>query len=145
MGKRVLPDKNTLWKWYNDEGLSHTEMAERFNNLPERQGQEPVTRQAFWQQCDRHGFPPRNLSHREVLPANMHPDHSKLYDTEMIRMWDARRQGKKFPPKIDQKINAWLQNLNDAKAILVYRRNTIAGWKPVPRKPSDDKDSPVRL
>lgn len=145
MGTRVLPDKNTLWKWYNDEGLSHTEMAKRFNALPERQGEEPVTRHAFWQRCNRDGFPPRNLSHQEVLPANMHPDHVKLYDTEMIRMWHARELGKKFPPKIDQKINSWLQNLNDAKAILEYRRKTIDGWKPVRRRPSDIKGCPVRI
>lgn len=145
MGERVLPDKNTLWKWYDGEGLSHTEMAERFNALPERQGEEPVKRQAFWQACNRYGFPPRNLSHKQALPHNMHPDHSKLYDTEMIRMWDARRQGKKFEPKIEQKINAWLQNLDDAKVVLVYRRRTIRGWHPVPRLPSDDKTMPMRL
>lgn len=143
MGARVLPDKNTLQKWYSEELLTYQAMADRFNSS--RPGEKPVTHVAFHQACKRHGFPPRNMSHADVLPANMDPDHVKLYDTEMIRMWDCRRKGKTYPPKIDQKINAWLQNLHDAKVVLIYKRRTLDGWKPVPRVPTDIKGCPVRL
>lgn len=141
MAERVIPDKNTLEKW-RKEGLTHQAMADRFNGT--RPTEKPVSRQAFTNACGRYGLVV-NLKHDEWLPANMRPEHQKLYDTEMIRRWSARKQGKKFGPKPNQKINAWLQNLRDAGAILLYRRDTQQGWWPVPRQPTDDPNVPVRV
>lgn len=139
VAERVLPDQNTLTKWF-EEGLTHQEMADRFNAETNR----TVTRQSFARACGRYGLT-RNLKHDEWLPKNMHPDHQKLYDTEMIRRWSARKQGKKFPPVEEQRINAWLQILADAGAILWYERETEQGWWPVKRQASDDPNVPVRL
>lgn len=138
--QRELPDDETLVEWW-EEGLTFPQMAARFNSA--RTGK-PVTGNAFGTACRRLGLG-RNLHHDEWLPRNMHPDHQKLYDTEMIRRWSARRQGKQFEPEEDQRINAWLQALNDAGAILWYERETQQGWWPVKREPTDDPNVPVRV
>lgn len=135
-----LPPKSVLARWYG-EGVSYTEMAQRHNAAT---GQNR-TRQAFYQACKRLGISePRNYDHSGVLPPNLRPEHSKLYDTDMIRQWDARRQGKVFSERLDQRINGWLANLNDAKVVLVYKRNTQKGWHTAPRLPSDEPDFPMR-
>lgn len=139
---RDLPDLITLRRWYDEEPrLSAQQMADR---LFEQTGVR-VTRHAFSAAWARNGFPPRNLRHNDLLPANMRLDHQKLYDTEMIRRFSARRQGKVFDEKEEQRINSWLLNLRDAKVVLVYRRDTQKGWHPVKRRPTDDPDLPVRL
>jgi hypothetical protein len=139
MAERVLPDKNTLEHWH-EEGLTHQEMANRFYALTGHR----CTRQAFRNACGRYGLT-RNYSHDEWLPADLRREHQRLYDTEMIRRWSARKQGKKYDAKEEQRINAWLQNLRDAGAILVYKRDTMQGWWPVHREPTDDPNVPVRV
>lgn len=139
MAERQTPDNNTLRKWH-EEGLTHQAMADRW----EAETHVRVTRQAFRNACGAAGLV-RNMKHDEWLPANMRPEHQKLYDSEMIRRWSARKQGKKFDATENQRINAWLQNLTDAGAILVYRRNTQQGWWPVPRQATDEPNVPVRV
>lgn len=140
MAESGLPPKSVLQQWYG-EGLSYADMARRHNAATG----ENRTRQAFYMACSRYGISePQNLDHKAVLPPNMRPEHSKLYDTQMIRQWDARRQGKTYGAREDQKINGWLAHLNDAKVVLLYKPNTQQGWWPVPRKPSDEKDYPMR-
>lgn len=134
--ERELPDDETLAKWHA-EGLTYPQMHKRWGNPN-------VGSDAFGVACRRLGLF-RNMHHDKWLPRNMHPDHQKLYDTEMIRRWSAREQGKKFPAVEDQRINAWLQNLADAGAILWYDRETIEGWHPVKRVPSDPAGVPVRV
>jgi hypothetical protein len=144
MGERVLPDRATLKKWHAS-GMTYQAMADRWNPTLIAEGKDPVTRQSFSTACHRHGFDRRKLDHSDVLPKGMRLEHQTLYDTEMIRRWNARRKGKKFPPVEDQRINGWLQGLNDAKVVLKYERNTQSGWKPVKRLPTDDPECPVRL
>lgn len=137
--ERWLPDKNTLTKWH-EAGLSYPEMADRwFEESGVRK-----TPAAFGQACRREGLF-RNLKHDVWLPRNMRPEHQKAYDSEMIRRWSAREQGKKFSAIEDQRINGWLQNLRDADAILWYDADTQQGWWPVKRQASDDPNVPVRL
>lgn len=144
MAERQLPDRQTLQQWFEVDRLTHQQMADRFNNSPERQGMRPVTRQAFTRACGRYGLT-TYLHHDEWLPKDMRPEHTKLYDTEMIRRWSARKQGKRFDEVEEQRINAWLQNLTDAGAIMLYKRDTQMGWWPVPRQPTDDPNVPVRV
>lgn len=140
MAEVGLPSRHVLQQWY-DDGVSYADMARRHNAATNQ----TLTRQAFYQACRRYGISERLLyDHSAVLPPNMRPDHSKLYDTDMIRRWDARRQGKEFPERDDQRINGWLANLNDAKVVLLYKRNTQKGWHTVPRLPSDEPDFPMR-
>lgn len=139
---RQLPDRKTLEKWHASR-MTFKAMAEKFN--AEHPEFDDVTDRAFMNACRRYGFPTRNLKHDELIPWTLRPDHTKLYDTEMIRRFSARMQGKQFDAEMDQKINAWFQNLNDAKSILVYRKDTQQGWVPVKRKPTDDPKLPVRL
>lgn len=140
MAEIGLPPKGVLQRWYN-QGMSYAEMA-RVHNAATNQD---LTRQSFYMACKRHGISePQNYDHSAVLPPDLRPEHTKLYDTDMIRRWDARRQGKVYDKRMDQKINGWLANLNDAKVVLVYRRNTQKGWHTVPRRPSDEPDFPMR-
>jgi hypothetical protein len=140
MPERTLPSKSVLERWYND-GMNYAEMARRHNKATNQN----LTRQAFFQACKRLGISePANFDHSAVLPPNLRPEHTKLYDTQMIRKWDARRQGKVYGHREDQKINGWLANLNDAKAVLLYKPNTQKGWHTVPRLPSDEPDFPMR-
>lgn len=140
MAEIGLPSKRVLEQWYA-EGVSYAEMARRHNEATNQS----LTRQAFFMACRRHGIADAiNYDHSAVLPPDLRPEHSKHYDTNMIRRWDARRQGKVYPDRDNQRINGWLANLNDAKVVLEYRRNTQQGWHPVPRLPSDEKDFPMR-
>lgn len=140
MAEVGLPPKSVLARWYS-EGMSYADMARKHN----ADTNQNLTRQAFSQACKRYKISENvHYDHSAVLPPNLRPEHTKLYDTQMIRRWDARRQGKVYPKRDDQRINGWLANLNDAKVVLEYRRNTQAGWHPVPRKPSDEKDFPMR-
>lgn len=140
MAESGLPPKSVLEQWYAD-GVSYAEMARRHNAATNQS----LTRQAFYMACKRLGISePVNYDHTAVLPPNLRPAHTKLYDTQMIRQWDARRQGKVYGAREDQKINGWLANLNDAKVVLVYRRNTQKGWHTSPRLPSDEPDFPMR-
>jgi hypothetical protein len=140
MAERVLPSERVLQQWY-DDGLSYADMARRHNAATNQN----LTRQAFFMACKRLGISERSAyDHSAVLPPDLRPEHSRLYDTQMIRRWDARRQGKVYSDRDNQRINGWLANLNDAKVVLVYRRNTQKGWHTVPRRPSDEPDFPMR-
>lgn len=140
MPEQILPPKSVLERWYR-EGVSYAEMARRHNEAENL----ATTRQSFFMACRRLGISERTTyDHSAVLPPNLRPEHTKLYDTQMIRQWDSRRQGKVYPAREDQKINGWLAHLNDAKVVLVYRRNTQKGWHTALRLPSDEPDFPMR-
>jgi hypothetical protein len=136
---REIPDLDVLTKWHN-EGLTYGQMADRWYEETRIR----KTPAAFGKAC-RKARLFRNLSHDEWLPRNMRPEHQKLYDPEMIRRWSARKQGKKFDEVENQRINAWLQNLMDADAILWYDPDTVEGWHPVRRRSDDEPGVPVRL
>lgn len=136
---RELPGADVLRHWH-EEGLTYQQMADRW----EAQSHFRKTPQAFGKACRKAGLF-RNLSHDKWLPRNMRPEHQKLYDTEMIRRWSARQQGKQFDETEDQRINAWLQNLADADAILWYNPDTVEGWHPVRRRSDDEPGVPVRV
>lgn len=136
---REIPDRDVLTKWHN-AGLTYKQMADRWYDETKIR----KTSQAFGKACRKAGLL-RNLHHDKWLPRNMRPEHMKLYDTEMIRRWSAREQGKKFPDVEDQRINAWLQNLADAGAILWYNPDTVQGWHTVRRRSDDEPGAPVRV
>lgn len=140
MAETSLPSKTVLKRWY-DDGMSYADMARRHNAATNQS----LTRQAFFMACKRLGISERqSYDHSAVLPPKLRPQHTKDYDTQMIRRWDARRQGKVYGERDDTRINGWLANLNDANCVLLYKPNTQKGWHAVPRLPSDEKDYPMR-
>lgn len=140
MAETGLPSKTVLQRWY-DDGVSYADMARRHNAATNQN----LSRQSFFMACKRYEISERTTyDHSSVLPPNLRPEHTKAYDTQMIRRWDSRRQGKVYEARDDQRINGWLANLNDAKVVLEYRRNTQKGWHTVPRLPSDEPDFPMR-
>lgn len=151
MPSRVLPDEDVIRRWYfqTNPKMTYQDMADRWNEVlaETRPDVEPVTRMAFQNQCHRLNLGRRNLQHtggRWIPWSPIRPEHTATYEHCMLMRCDARDKGKKFSPKVEQNINAWLQGLRDRNAVIHYDPDTIQGWWEVTRE-YDDGDSYVRM
>lgn len=138
---RMRPDDATLKAWFED-GWSYQAMADYWAVQPDGA---TLTHKAFQNACQQADwFVPRQARHMgtDLVPwTDIRPEHMDKYEIQMLRRESLRRAGHQFPNHDYeiQRLNAWLQGLRDADAVIAYKRGTQQGWWRVKRT-HDDQD-----
>lgn len=135
---RLRPDDATLRAWF-EEGISCQEMADRWaettNIHLSRMAFQKAVQEADW-------YEPKYTRHvgTDLMPwTDIRLEHAHGYEVQMLRREALRRAGHKFPDHDTeiQRLNAWLQGLRDADAVIAYKRDTQQGWWRVKREHTD--------
>jgi hypothetical protein len=121
---RLLPDNGTLRHWVEDEGLTHQQIADRIYTTT---GQR-VSRTTVSAALSRAGISKPTMRYRDELPWRVHIDHIKEYPARMLRLLGRRRAGLPLNPVETDRLDAWLQKLEDDHAVVAYDPTSPYGF-----------------
>lgn len=127
-------DAKTL-RSYVDKGMTLEEMSQAWL---EQTGQKR-SRAAFALAMSRHGIenPRAHARYREQLPWRVAEEHQMGYDARMLRLLGQRETGIELSEGKKRRLDAWLQALDEDRAVVHYDRQTAQGWWHVEREPAD--------
>lgn len=117
-----------------ETGLSYDQIAEENEN---REGWRP-SRSAVKRKLEALGVPPRHMSHRDLIPWRIAPDHSDSLLRHMLQAESRQRQGAELS-ETDRKLITGLHRILDRRGIpLVVGYDRKIGFYLVLREPFDD-------
>jgi hypothetical protein len=137
MPARILPATSRL-KALADSGLTHQEIAE----LVTRETGYQVKRSTVSAALHRAGETQAAKKYPEELPWKVREEHQTHYAARMLRLLGRRRQGIQNSAESDSRLDAWLRQLKEAGAVVVYVPDTDDGFFYVSGKP-DREGIPV--
>lgn len=115
--QRKVPDKETLAKWWVDEGLTRQEIADR---QFEETGLRPSL-PAISMAVKNYGLPAKRARHIELLPWHIKTEHLGLKEAKLLRYASRRMAGLKNPPERDLWLDGWLEELRElGRPVVAY-------------------------
>lgn len=129
---RHLPSDSTLLKW-RDEGLTHQQIADR---VYEREGIK-VTRSAVSVALHRAGETHKIRYADEVPWERIKSVHNQEYPLTMLRTLGRRNRGLPISKIQDERLDSWLNRLDEEDAVVHYEPRSERGFYYVPRLPED--------
>ena len=137
----LVPDKGTLTRWIQTEGLTHQECADR---LLEEEGIR-VTRTAISAAAVRYGLAKEGSRYREELPWRVKALHTKSYPARMLRLFGRRREGQELNEAEASALDKWLEALAESRSIVAYDPESDAGFVYIDKKFKDNRGAaPIR-
>jgi hypothetical protein len=130
---RLVPDKVTLKKWIEDEGLSRREIADR---IEAQTGQRPVL-STISMAAARYGIEPQRNRHEDVLPWRVKDEHGRTKEAVLLRKLGRRKAGLKNSPRDEIWLDGWLAELKEKNAVVTYVYDSPEGFYYIPRLPED--------
>lgn len=129
--RRILPDKATLRRWVEDEGLTHAQIAERIY----LQTGEPVARSSISAALSRAGLSGTRPRYKDTLPWKVKVAHLSEYPARMLRLLGRRLEGDRpLTAEENRRLDSWLTMLAEDKLVVAYDpRNMDQGFHYVDR------------
>ena len=129
-----VPDA-TQMRRYLEKGLSQREISEAW----EADSGMRVTRAAIGMAMQRYGLTANQLRPRysHLVPWNIKREHHQNREVKYLRMEARRRQGLPLTDAELRRLQAWLEELRKANAVVMYNPDTEAGFFWVHRKDTD--------
>lgn len=123
MPAKILPPKHELKKML-DQGMTHREIAEAVS----RQTGRPVNRSTVSAAITRAGLSGTAKKYPETLPWTVREKHLTHYAARMLRLLGRRRAGVQNSAEMDQRLDAWLRQLEESHSVVVYLPETEEGF-----------------
>lgn len=137
----MVPDKATLERWINEEGLTHQECADR---LYDEEGVR-VTRTVISAAAVRYGLAKEGSRYREEIPWRVKVLHAKAYPVRMLRLLGRRRDGQELNATEASALDRWLEALEQSRSIVAYDPESDAGFVYIDKKHKDNRGAaPIR-
>lgn len=138
MPARILPPVSDL-RHMVERGMTHQEIAD----LVSRDTGYPVSRSTISSALHRAGSASSAKKYPEEIPWRVKEQHQTHYAARMLRVLGRRRAGIRNSAEMDSRLDAWLEQLRDAGAVVAYVPETVEGFFYVTGKPDNDKGIPV--
>ena len=141
---KILPDKNTLRHWIEDEGLTHQQCADR---VYEQTG-ERVGRSAISVAVHRYGLSKPGPRYSEYTPWRVEGRHITAYPLRMLRLMGRKAaKGDVSLSIVDkQALDAWLKMIEAENVIVAYDPDDEQGVHYIDAKYKDhDGLAPIRV
>lgn len=132
MPARILPPTSELRRMV-DSGMTHQEIAD----VVSRETGYPVSRSTVSAALHRAGASSPAKKYPDVLPWTIHEQHQTHYAARMLRLLGRRRRGITNSSESDARLDAWLDQLGKAEAVVTYVPETDDGFFYVRGKPVD--------
>lgn len=137
---RVMPDKTTLKRWLEVEGLSRQDVVDRV----EAETGTRVSLSAVSMAMSRYGLAPRRNRWDDMLPWRVKAEHGSMKEAILLRKLGRRKAGLPNSAKNDAWLDTWLNELAEAgNPVVDYYEDTPEGFYYLPRVP-EDGDSVIR-
>lgn len=141
---KILPDKQTLEHWINDEGLTHQQCADR---IYEQTG-EKVGRSAISVAVHRYGITKEGARYKEYIPWKVSMYHIRAYPLRMLRLMG--RAAQRGPDALDARetkmLSNWLEKINEMNVIVAYDPDDDQGVHYIDAQYKDhDGPAPIRI
>lgn len=133
----LVPDKSTLRRLIEDEGLTHREIAAQYG----------VARTSISAAAVKYGLSAQMTRHEDTVPWKVKVRHAREYPVRMLRLLGRRRKGMSLSANEEKMLDGFLAKLTDEKAVVAYDPNSLEGFFYIDRKYHDHKDKsiPVRV
>lgn len=116
-----------------DQGMTHREIAEEVT----RQTGHLVRRSTVSSAIHRAGLSGPNKKYDDELPWTVKQEHLTHYAARMLRLLGRRRAGITNSAEMDDRLNAWLDQLKQSHAVVAYLPNTHEGFFYVDGDPNE--------
>lgn len=142
--RQILPDKQTLQHWIEDEGLTHQQCADRiFDQTGERVG-----RSAISVALHRYGIAKEGARYPDYIPWRVSMYHIRAYPLRMLRLMG--RRDTKGPQSLSERetamLNGWLEMIRNENAIVGYDPDDDQGVHYIDATFKDhDGPAPIRI
>lgn len=137
---RILPSDSILAKWRVEEGLTLRQIQSRIRDT----GVE-VSVGSIASALSRAGLTDRKRYEEEIPWNPIKIEHNKHYALVMLRLLGRRRAGNDMSQEDSDRLDSWLDKLEEQQATVTYVYDSPDGFYYVPRLPEDNPDIPVRL
>ena len=132
-GRRVLPDTHELQAMRN-RGMTLREIADQvFDDTGEK-----VTVAGVSAALARAGHGGERIRYEDLIPWRVQMRHQKHYHVRMLRLEGRRRAGHKLRVEETRRLDAWIEELKAAKAVIHYNPDYgTEGFYAVPARRTD--------
>lgn len=138
MPARILPPVSRL-RQLVDQGMTHQQIAD----LITRETGSPVGRSTVSAALHRAGESQLAKKYPDEIPWRVKEQHQTHYAPRMLRLLGRRRKGIANSAEMDARLDAWLKQLRDAEAVVVYVPDTEEGFFYVKGEP-DAEGIPIQ-
>jgi len=137
---RYLPSDKDLAKFVR-QGMTHQEIADHI----EKQTGHRVARASVSSALSRAGLTNR-VRYEETIPwERIKIQHNHHYALQMLRLLARRNAGETLSEDKENRLNSWIEKLQQANAVTVYLPDSDDGFYYVKRKSGDDPSSFIRF
>lgn len=138
MPARILPPVSRL-RQLVDQGMTHQQIAD----LITKETGYPVGRSTVSAALHRAGEAALAKKYPDEIPWRVKEEHQTHYAPRMLRLLGRRRKGIANSAEMDARLDAWLKQLHDAGAVVVYVPDTEDGFFYVAGTP-DTEGIPIK-
>lgn len=129
-----MPDKATLRRWLEQEGLTRQQVVDRV----EAETGVRVKPSAVSMAMSRYGLAPRRNRWDDLIPWRVKAEHQYQKEVILLRKLGRRKAGLANSEKNDAWLDSWLAELKQAgNPVVDYYEDTPEGFWYVPRVPED--------
>lgn len=135
MARTQVESEQEVVRWYM-EGKTFRWMTEEHER---KYGRKPSIA-AFQSVVRRRELPPRSLRNNPLIPWKVSREHQKKWTHKQLRNENRRRNGMPIAQMDLIELERWKLGLEQAGAVVDYRRDTEDGYFLVPRRDGIDTD-----
>ena len=106
---RKLPDAQTLRR-LRREGWTQRRIAETYE----------VSESAVWKALNQSGYTKPLATYKDILPWDVADEHKAVAIMERFRAINKQRTGAKLRPEEEQRLKAWLKELESEGLVVAY-------------------------
>ncbi len=132
MPARILPPTSEL-KAMVSQGLTHEQIA----RVLSRETGYTISRSSVSAALHRANETARAKRYPQELPWTVREEHQTHYAARMLRLLGRRRAGIQNSQEADKRLDSWLRQLSEAKAVVVYVPDTEEGFHYTEGKPNE--------
>ena len=107
-----------------ERGMTHREIAETIT----RETGHPVRRSSVSAAIHRAGLSSSAKKYSDEIPWTVREEHLTHYAARMLRLLGRRRAGIQNSTEMDNRLDAWLDQLTQSHAVVVYVPETTEGF-----------------
>ena len=120
-------------------GLTHEQIAEKVS----LDRGYPVSRSTVSSALHRAGESSQSKKYPDEIPWVVREKHQTHYAPRMLRLLGRRNKGVANSADMDARLDAWLRQLREAGAVVVYVPETADGFFYVEGEPDNNKGIPI--
>lgn len=133
MPARILPPRTELEHMLR-RGMTHQEIADAVSQATGR----VVKRSTISTAMHRAGLSEPAKKYEKEIPWTVHEEHLMHYAARMLRLLGRRRQGIANSAEMDARLDSWLDQLREARAVVTYVADTDEGFFYIEGVPNED-------